>query len=292
MKFKTLITGIAAAAMGTLMAASASALPFSVVQGPDTSFEDDSGEFVLREQPDGSFAPVTSGAIEVGDVFAAVLDLTDIGGQSLEALGTEVTGILLTRVETITPTGTVTRGGVEFDRGDFSFSAAYDLFDEIFGLPEQAAGTVALLWEDLANNLNLLGNASQAPTSIPDAISKAIDGTLLARFAMDDMSSFDSFEVPLEIDTFGASFTTTNQQLGTFQFSELLVTDWFGPGALLSNRTSGSGNLFAPSANNPFPVEDDFQFSMDIPVPATLGLFGFGLVGLGLLGRRRRMLAA
>jgi len=281
---KLIAAGATVAAMSAFAAMPASALPFSVINAGGTAFEDDSGEFVLRENDNGAFVPVTTGDIMVGDVFAAVLEMTDIGGQSLEALGTEVTGVLLTQVTGIESTGEVTRGGVTFERGDFEFQAAYDLFDDIFGLPEQDAGTVGLLWEDTNNNLDLLDTGG----TIPDAIARAIDGDFLARFAMDEDSSFESFEVPLAIDTFGEDFTTGNQQLGIFQFTDLIVAEWFGPGAILDDRFSGSGNLFVPSANNPFPVEDDFQFTLQIPVPGTIGLLGIGLIGLGAAARRRQ----
>lgn len=281
-----LTTSAAVAALSAFAAMPASALPFSVIDSDGTTtFEDDSGEFVLRPDGMGGFDPVT-GELEVGDIFGGVLDITAVGGQSLEALGTELTGLFLTELTGITSGGTVTRGGVTFERGDLTFTDASDFFDEVFGIAPQAAGTVSILWEDPANNLNLLGPSADQPTSIGDAISKATDGSIFARFEMDMLSTFDSFDVPLDVSVFGLADPGT--QLGIFDFRDLLIAEYFGPGLLLSNRTGGSGNLFAPQSTDIFPVEDDLQFTIQIPVPGTLGLLGLGLVGLGLVARRRQ----
>jgi len=287
---KLLATGAAAAVFSAFAAMPASALPFSVIDSDGTTnFEDDSGEFVLRPVTENGevvdFEAVT-GELQEGDRVAGVLAMTSIGGHSLETLNTEVTGLFLTQLDDITSTGQTTRDGVTFERGDLTFTDASDFFDEVFGIASQDEGTVARLYEDTANNLNLLGPAADQPSDRNDAIAKASDGDLFGRFEMDELSNFLAFDVPLDVSTFGAVDDGT--QLGVFDFDDLLIAEYFGPGVLLDNRTSGSGNLFSPLSTDNFPVEDDLQFTVQIPIPQTIGLLGIGLIGLGVAARRRK----
>jgi len=281
---KLLAVGAALAGLSALAATSASALPVNLLD-PDgtTTFEDDSGEFLLRPNSAGGFDPVTSGDIAIGDLFLGVLDISSIGGTSLDTVNTEITGVFLTEVTNLTDFDDETIGLTTFDTVDVTFGARPDLFMELFGVPDQAADTVALLWEDTDDDFSFF---SSDVTDIAGSIPTATDGSLFMRLLLDDDGFFTSNDVPLDPSTFGLFPSLT--QLGTFAF-DLFIADYFGPGVLQDDRTFGSGNLIVPQDGNVFPVENDLQFTVEvIPVPGTLGLLGIGLIGIGAAARRRQ----
>ncbi|GAK32222.1 hypothetical protein JCM17846_24990 [Iodidimonas nitroreducens] len=290
--------GVPALLLASLSVGSAHALPRSVFDfGGSTVFEDDSGEFVLRQQQDGSFAPVL-GEIQIGDIFGGVIDISSIGGTALDTLNTEITGVFLTQVRGISNIGTsqvqTTAGSESFASGTIDFEAVDPtFFSTILGIAEPvAAGTATILYEDTDNDFSFFANDI---TDIAGSIATAVDGNrfLSTVFAADSM--FQSNGVPLNTTTFGGVGITGNpiagvSELGSFFFN-LDVGQYFGPGFLLSNKVFGSGSLQFPTTQNGgnvFPVQDDLQFSIQVPVPATLGFMGLGLLSLGLIGRRRK----
>ncbi len=283
---RMLAIGAAAAGLSAFAAMPATALPLSVMNpGGFAQFEDDSGEFLLRDDGSGTLVPVAPGDdIAVGDIFAGVFDISSIGGTTLDTLNTEITGVFLTVVTALSDLDTETIGATTFDTVDLTFGADASLFSDVFGIADPVADTVALLFEDTDNDFSFFG---ADVTDIPGSIATAVDGVDFMRLELDPDGFFTSNDVPLQPGTFGAF--PTNTQLGTFSF-DLLIAEYFGPGTLVNPRTGiGSGNLFVPQADNVFPVEDDVQFTLQvIPVPATLGLLGMGLLGLGLIARRRR----
>ncbi|WP_281300096.1 MULTISPECIES: PEP-CTERM sorting domain-containing protein [unclassified Iodidimonas] len=289
--------GVPALLMATLSFGSAHALPTSLFDfGGSTVFEDDSGEFVLRQQQDGSFAPVL-GEVQIGDIFGGVIDISSIGGTTLDTLNTEITGVFLTRVQAISRIGIsdvqTTAGFEDFTSATFDFEAVDpNLFTALFGIAAPAAGTSTMLYEDTSNNFSFFADDIG---NIAGSIATAVDGTPFLTAGFGNGSVFRSNNVPLNTTTFGGVGITGNpipgvSSLGTFLFN-LEVTQYFGPGQLLSNQIFGSGSLQFPTTQNGgnvFPVQDDLQFSIQVPVPATLGFMGLGLLGLGLIGRRRK----
>lgn len=276
---------LAAVAVGTLFALPAAAIPTSLISNGQMVLEDDSGEFVLRANDQGGFDPVT-GEVAVGDLFGGVFEITSINGTGLDTLGTEITGVFLTRLAEITPTGSTTRDGITYDRGDFTFGAADTLMDEIFGIDPVGSGVFARLYEDDGDNLNLF-STTVGPTDQQDAIDKATDGSLFMElaFGADPDTLFQSFDVPLDLSVFAQVDSGT--RLGNFNIDNALITEYNGPGGLTSDRTNANGGLFGPVNQNPFPVEDDLEFTVQVvPAPAPLALLGIGLLGLGLVSRR------
>ncbi|MBK5910877.1 hypothetical protein CCR85_05140 [Rhodothalassium salexigens] len=316
--FAPMIKGLAGAAVAALLAtAPAAAFPTSFINnGGTTTFEDDSGEFVLRPDGQGGFTQVT-GQLQAGDIFAGILDITSIGGDAnrLDGIGTEVTGAFALQLDSITNIGTrmigTTAGGEVYTDGDFTFTAAsLTDFNSIFGLTGSNAATdantVLRLWDDPSNNFTLeRGDVSDAAPNddfeandFAQAIALATDGDFLANAILDPNTSdmFMAFDVPLFLSTFGGGGLTGDlfpgvSKLGDF-IGGLTVTAYDGPGALVNNQLGVSGSLLAPADANGgdiFPVRNDADFAFNlIPAPATMGLLGLGLLAAGVAGRRRR----
>ncbi len=138
------------------------------------------------------------------------------------------------------------------------------------------------------NNLNDLA-AGAGPTSIGSETYDRIDSTLLGPFADAVTNAAIKDETVDDIDS-------SSQQSGIYQY---ILGKYDGPnygslvwynadgftGDITLQGTAGTGNyalshisFFNSSTGDP---------STSIPVPATLLLFGLGLLGLGFLNRKR-----
>ena len=80
--------------------------------------------------------------------------------------------------------------------------------------------------------------------------------------------------------------TVDNLNASLLQTNASFATGNVGADGLID--VNGSGSFIAPSIGAQYDLFDNVDFTVRVPEPTTLGLFGISLLGLGILMRRRR----
>lgn len=301
MKKTTTALAALAWATGLAMAGTAYAAPVesTFTAGIGNVAEDFSGEILLRNistDPETvQLVPVTSGDFEVGDLLVASFTIEKINGANV-GIGSgvnEFTGISVTRITdksaTTAPLGAPAGSYSLYTLAPASpaeFAAASAFASGTAGVGSVSTGTMVQFYEDASNNF------ATGPT-IASSFASAIDGLL--RMEVGFNGSTDETWQAVAPTAFTGFLGLAGQDVGDFFYQLSLISENFGwtfadmPG--LDVEFLGSGNLYRPSSNSPFPIEDDLKFSFnltqDVPEPAALGLLGMGLLGFGLTRRRK-----
>lgn len=283
MKFNNFVkSSIAGAALITAASAQAAFVP---LPSGITVLEDDNVEIVLDAQ--GNLK--TSGVLEVGDRLRAVITFNAIQngmGQehiSLGAPGLEVTGISEIEIASIDAmTGVI----------HFKPSAA---FEAVYGV-----GAVASLFSQSNGDFSVGCNQ----ISIAACESTATNGQhwLTAGFADDDDFWFASSTFPFNLSTGtieSVMASAATAKLGVAQYGLSILQNDTGydfeqqfcflcQGSDKQTDLIGSGDILGGAGlGNGYFARSDFDFQLDrIPEPASLAVFGAGL--LALAGWRRR----
>lgn len=285
--------------------------------------EDDSAEILINSSEGGGNTIANSLAggggisadttLDVGDVlfgFATFPQIVELGGPGSAALDgidhNTLSAIFAVEVASITDADA--NGTAELIT--FTYSTE---FNSIYSSNGAAGTSVIVLYEDAADDFNVAGGGTPwgECTSLADCSARASGGTaqniVELGFTGDPDESWSAANAPLDLSIL--QNVPTNQSTGSFNFflgttasaigafEEVLFAPPFDGSALV--EWAGSGNILGVGdgvggqVTTVFDATDDAQISaFKIPEPATLGIMGLGLLGLGFLYGRRRTSSA
>lgn len=264
--------------VGTANAASITDLLYSATQFEDDSFESQSEDLN------------NNNLLDVGDTLRGILkiqtlvDLSGGGGPNIDIqdAGTgnnELAAVFEAQVLTKTAIG----GGLF----NFTFGANTD-----FGTEFGVAGAMVVFYEDPNHEFT---KTCTTTGSGGDCEGNIIDGTrsLVLGIGGDGGEFWTTFAAPDNVGALDGLLTTNT--FGFFNIGLNVLETIYPFVAQVGPDASGTGavhgDTFGGVNQSPYDAQDDTDFGMvfDVVEPGTLGIMGLGLIGLGLLRRRKQV---
>jgi hypothetical protein len=317
-KLKTVVSALGLA----LALAGGQAAAAIAVSQPVWGFEDDDIDAVgtLTQDPDTgdySWVPDANATINVNDILFSMFEINTAGGSPIGPTTEELTGIAAVKVTSITPTGVGSFANIVFTYIDEGLNALLSLIAHPgIGAPGDAGGGAMLaMWHqtngaDLAISSDDFVAATNSCSSLTTCLTQATNGTLFQVDGFADPNDPDNFWVALNAATNTAAVVATSSSLtvGSFNTGMSILYNGTGVNLIPDARPCGlfcgaggdgftdviasgtiSGGLELPTTlkNDGFVATSDAQLSKTVPEPASLALLGVGLMGLGVMRRRR-----
>ncbi|CCK80459.1 PEP-CTERM sorting domain-containing protein [Desulfobacula toluolica] len=292
-------------------AAALSVSPLIDTTGGSTLFSDNSADYFINV--DGSVSGGGTATVTTGDILFTMVGINTIGDTTIGS-GTsynEVTGFTAVKIATASDVDLGPAGP------DDSFGTqAIDLF-QYTATPLTAADAIYFNWATgqintdgagaaeftfatdgkTTNDGNFLGWVFEdagrdynRDGTVQAGIDSAVGGDLRLWLDMSNAGDFLSVIAPFDLGDFGSIPNSTAIDNANIALDATIRDyDW---GSLIfgSNITGGNGGFSSPTDSSSWPAFDnlDFTLTASIPEPATLALFGIGLLSIAAVGRRRK----
>lgn len=294
MKFKAILSVFLF--ISVCYATNAVALEVAPLFGPageNTLLSDNSADFFIHVPNEGS----TDSTVDVGDIILTMVGINTIG-PTIIGSGTVYNEVTALTAVKITSAGDVDLGPPGTD--DSFGSQNIDLW-QYEATPLTAADDAYFDWADIDASLSndgmffglVMEDSSKdynRDSTVDAGIASAINGTLRLLLDIDATEGdFLSVIAPYNVPDFGTVDPVTAIDNTNIALDATIRYQNWGPLIFDDNLTGGNGGFSSPSVASGWPAFDNLDFTVKvIPEPATLTLFGIGLLSLAAVARRRK----
>lgn len=263
----------------------------SVVAGQDNLLSDNSAESLINA---GNSSDTI---VDVGDRLRGILNIGTVensnGNTNLGSAGVNE----LTAIFDITVMSKSCGTGGLNCTFEFGPTASFQAELAAWGFSYGGSDAMIAFFEDSTPDYDR--GAGGVPT-IAAAEATATDGNAYWLFGLDNVDDYwrarsDSDDIAaitipnFDFGDLAAALTMFENPTGMAVASDRICATSIGGFTVATADVCALGNLLTPTGATPFQSFDDVNFTISsVPEPATLGLLGLGLMGIGFAARRRK----